>query len=30
MTTATIHIDVPKNLLLKANGGQGQVYANGW
>lgn len=26
--TATIHIDVPKNLLLKANGGQGQVYAN--
>ncbi len=28
MTTATIHIDVPKNLLLKANGGQGQVYAN--
>ena len=26
--TATISIDVPKNLLLKANGGQGQVYAN--
>ena len=28
MSSATIHIDVPKNLLLKANGGQGQVYAN--
>ncbi len=28
MSPATIHIDVPKNLLLKANGGQGQVYAN--
>ncbi|MEF2737453.1 MAG: hypothetical protein U0N15_09645, partial [Bifidobacterium choerinum] len=28
MITATIHIDVPKGLLMKANGGQGQVYAN--
>ena len=28
MSPATIHIDVPKNLLMKANGGQGQVYAN--